>query len=78
MRKNSRAYFYFLCLIYYDVDEFIDQKEFQGALYEQVENAINFGKQYIARSGKIEDIQRKDEYEKPLVAIREVLINAVL
>lgn len=61
-----------------DIGEFIDQKEFSGTLYEQVDNAIKFIKQYIAKSGRITDIQRIDEYEIPIVAIREAIINAVV
>lgn len=61
-----------------DIEEFIDQKEFSGPLYTQVEDAMNFAKIYIAKSGQIKGLQRKDEYEIPLVAIREALINAVV
>ncbi|MBF8984093.1 putative DNA binding domain-containing protein [Lutibacter sp. B2] len=61
-----------------DVGEFIDQKEFNGTLYEQIENAMNFAKVYIKKAGKIEGIQRKDTYEIPMVAIREAIINAVI
>lgn len=61
-----------------DTHEFIDQKEFTGSLYEQVNNSIKFVKQYIAKSGKISDIQRIDEYEIPIIAIRESLVNAVV
>jgi ATP-dependent DNA helicase RecG len=61
-----------------DVGEFIDQKEFAGALYEQVDKAIKFAKQYIAKNGRIKDLQRVDEYEIPIVAIREALVNAVV
>ncbi|WP_341876627.1 ATP-binding protein [Defluviitalea saccharophila] len=60
------------------VEEFIDSKEFKGPLYEQVENAVNFAKMYIARNGVIEDLQRKDTYEIPIVAIREAIVNAVV
>lgn len=61
-----------------DVAEFIDQKEFEGALYEQVENTMNFVKMYIEKSGTIDDLQRKDKYSIPIVAIREALVNAVV
>ncbi|MCT4617859.1 MAG: helix-turn-helix domain-containing protein [Marinisporobacter sp.] len=61
-----------------DVGEFIDQKEFTGPLYEQIENAMNFGKIYIKKAGKIEGIQRTDTYEIPMIAVREAIINAVI
>jgi ATP-dependent DNA helicase RecG len=61
-----------------DMDEFIDHKEFRGALYDQVNMAMNFARQYIAKNGKIQELQRIDQYEIPLPAIREALMNAVV
>lgn len=61
-----------------DIGEFIDQKEFSGPLYEQVENTMNFAKTHINKSGKITELQRIDEYEIPLVAVREAISNAVV
>jgi ATP-dependent DNA helicase RecG len=61
-----------------DVGEFIDQKEFNGSIYEQVENVLNFGKMYLAKRGRIDGLQRQDEYEVPLVAIRESVANAIV
>lgn len=58
--------------------EFIDQKEFRGSLYEQVENAIKFAKSHINKGGRIGELQRIDEYEIPIVAIRELISNAVV
>lgn len=58
--------------------EFIDQKEFNTSLYEQVENAMTFAKTHINKSGKITELQRIDEYEIPLVAIREAISNAIV
>ena len=60
-----------------DMNEFIDQKEFGGYLYTQVESAMNFAKTYIAKSGIIKELQRKDQYEVPLIAIRESLVHPV-
>lgn len=61
-----------------NVNEFIDQKEFSGPLYEQIINAEKFAKTYIAKKGTILGLQRKDQYEIPIIAIREALINAVV
>lgn len=61
-----------------DTYEFIDQKELTGPLYEQVEEAIKFAKAHINMSGKITELQRIDEYEIPIVAIREIIANAVV
>nr|WP_278245932.1 ATP-binding protein [Clostridium sp. DL-VIII] len=61
-----------------DIEEFIDQKELTGPLYEQVEDAIKFARFHINKSGKIGELQRVDEYEIPIVAIRELISNAVV
>lgn len=61
-----------------DIGEFIDQKEYCGPIYEQFENTVNFAKMYISKSGKITGLQRQDEYEVPLVAIREAVANSVV
>lgn len=60
------------------INEFIDQKEFSGPLYEQVENTMLFAKQYIAKAGKITELQRIDTYEISMIAIREAIVNAVV
>ena len=61
-----------------DTYEFIDQKELIGPIYEQVEDAIKFAKAHINKSGKITELQRIDEYEIPIIAIREVIANAIV
>jgi len=59
-------------------DEFIDQKDFEGPLYNQVQNAMKFVRTHIAKSGKINGLQREDQYAIPMVAIREAIVNAVV
>ncbi|MEA1968667.1 MAG: ATP-binding protein [Thermodesulfobacteriota bacterium] len=61
-----------------DMVEFIDQKEFTGPLYSQIENVINFAKIYIPKAGKIVGIQRVDRFAIPLEAVREAIVNAVV
>lgn len=61
-----------------DMEEFIDQKEFSGPLYRQVEEAMKFAHVYIAKSGKVVGLRRIDRYEVPLDVIREALVNAVV
>ena len=61
-----------------NMDIFIDQKEFTGPLYRQVEEAMKFAHIYIALSGKVEGLQRIDRYEVPLEVIREAIVNAVV
>ena len=49
---------------------FLDRKEYGGDLFAQLENAENFIKNYIKLSGEIKGLQRNDQYEIPLEAIR--------
>ncbi len=61
-----------------DLGEFIDQKEFNGPLYSQVENTIAFAQIYIPKAGKVKGVQRVDTYAVPLEAVREAVINAIV
>jgi len=60
------------------MDVFLDRKEYEGDLFSQLENAENFIKNYIKLSSEIKGLQREDQYEIPLEAIRESLVNAVV
>ena len=60
------------------MDVFLDRKEYDGDLFTQLENAENFIKNHIKLSSEIVGLQRKDQYEIPLEAIRESLINAAV
>lgn len=57
-------------------NEFIDKKEYSGPLYEQIESAYQFVLRHINRSAEIEGLVRKERYELPVGAIREMIINA--
>ena len=59
-----------------DRDEFIDKKEYTGPLYEQIENAYQFVLRHINKSAKIDGLIRKEQYELPVGAVREMIINA--
>lgn len=59
-------------------DIFIDQKEFTGPIQEQVDEAYNFTLRHINMGADIEGLYRKDVYELPITAIREMIANAVL
>jgi ATP-dependent DNA helicase RecG len=61
-----------------NMDEMIDQKEFSGPLYRQVEEAMKFAHVYIAKSGKVVGLRRIDRCEVPLEVIREALVNAIV
>jgi ATP-dependent DNA helicase RecG len=61
-----------------DVGSFIDQKQFSGPLYSQVQSAMAFAQTHIEMSGEINGLQRDDHYRFPLGAIREALVNAMI
>jgi predicted HTH transcriptional regulator len=56
---------------------FIDKREFEGPLYDQIEEAYNFVLKHINLGAVIEGIIRKDVYELPKESIREMIVNAV-
>ncbi len=60
------------------MEEFIDKKEFNGTLFDILDNVINFLKNHLNLSAKIKDIQRTEEYEIPVIALREALLNALI
>ncbi|MBO4349489.1 MAG: putative DNA binding domain-containing protein [Proteobacteria bacterium] len=59
-------------------DEFIDRKEFDGPIHEQLEMAHQFVLRHINRGAIIDGLYRRDIYELPTSSIREMIINAVL
>lgn len=59
-------------------DVFIDQKEFTGPIYEQVDDAYHFILRHINLGAQINGIYRSEEYELPTRAIREMVANAVV
>lgn len=59
-------------------DTFIDKKEFDGPIYEQVDEAYRFVLRHINMGAEVEGEYRKDVYELPIAAIREMIANAVL
>src|SRR6056297_2194480 len=60
------------------MDVFLDRKEYDADLFKQLEDAENFIKNYISLSNEIKSLQREDQYEIPLEAIRESLVNAAV
>ncbi len=57
---------------------FLDRKEFDGPLNEQIENAYNFILQHINIGAEIKGLHRKDVPEIPPEVIRELIVNAVM
>ena len=60
-----------------DRDIFIDKKEYTGPLYEQIEHAYKFVLTHINLSATINGLFRKEAYELPIGAIREMIVNSI-
>ena len=58
-------------------DIFIDRKEFDGPIYEQVDEAYQFILRHIDIGADIEGVYRNDVYELPIKALREMVANAI-
>ncbi|MBI5066003.1 putative DNA binding domain-containing protein [Candidatus Woesearchaeota archaeon] len=59
-------------------EEFIDLKDFEGNLFEQLEKAIAFIKNHLELRAKIREFKRVETWEIPLTALRESIINALI
>lgn len=55
---------------------FIDKRDFEGPLYEQIEEAYEFVLKHINLGAEINGLIRTDAYELPTEAIREAIVNA--
>lgn len=56
---------------------FVDRREFEGAIQDQMEAAFQFVLEKINRSMKIQGLYRQDVYELPLDSVRELIANSV-
>lgn len=59
-------------------DIFIDKKEFDGPIYEQLTDAFQFVLKHINIGAKVNGLYSKDVYELPIKSIRELIANAVI
>lgn len=59
-------------------DIFIDRKEFQGPLHEQITDAYQFVLKHLSLGAEISGLYRRDIYEIPAAAVREAIVNAVM
>lgn len=57
---------------------FVDKRDYEGPLWEQIEEAFKFVLRNIHLGARIEGIYRKDIYELPPDSIRELIINSVM
>lgn len=58
--------------------DFLDKKEYEGPLCEQIDGAYKFVLNYLSMAVEIDGIVHKEKYELPHKAIRELIINAVI
>ena len=57
---------------------FVDRRQYEGPIWEQIEQAYQFVLRNIHMGATFEGIYRQDEYEIPPDAIRELIINAAV
>ena len=55
---------------------FLDKREFTGPIYTQIQETVDFVLRNIRLGATIEGLVRKEKYELPPEAIREMIINA--
>ena len=56
--------------------DFLDKREYVGPIYHQIEEAVSFVLRNIRLEAKVEGLLRRESYELPIEAIREMIINA--
>ena len=66
------------CAVFKGTDRavFLDKREFTGPIYMQIEEAVDFVLRNIRLGATIDGLVRKEKYELPPEAIREMIINA--
>ena len=57
---------------------FLDKKEYEGPLCEQVDLAYKFVLNYLSMAVEINGLVHDEKYELPVAAIRELIINAAI
>ena len=66
------------CAVFKGADRavFLDKREFTGPIYTQIEESVDFVLRNIRLGATIDGLVRKEKYELPPEAIREMIINA--
>lgn len=57
---------------------FLDRRNYEGPLWQQVDEAVKFVLRNIRMGCRIEGVYRQDIYELPPDSIRELIVNAVM
>ena len=58
--------------------DFLDKKEYEDPLYEQIDGAYKFVLNYLSMAVEIDGVVHREKYELLHKAIRELIINAVI
>ncbi|MBQ3537319.1 MAG: putative DNA binding domain-containing protein [Clostridia bacterium] len=61
-----------------DNTEFVDSKEFTGSVFSQLENCFNYLKLCNKNTAVFDGLERIEQYDYPVEAVREALLNAVV
>lgn len=79
LTSNTQRFAKIQCGLFKGTDRvvFIDKREFDGPIYEQIEEAYQFVLKHINLGAEINGLYRKESYELPPSAIREAIANAV-
>ncbi len=66
------------CAVFKGTDRtvFLDKREYTGPIYRQIESAVEFVLRNIRLGATIDGLVRRESYELPAEAIREMIINA--
>lgn len=66
------------CAVFKGTDRtiFLDKREYTGPIYKQIESAVEFVLRNIRLGATIDVLVRRESYELPVEAIREMIINA--
>lgn len=58
--------------------DFVVKSDFVGSVLMQLESAYNFAISHISQRTSYEGLKMMDDYDYPLIAIREALLNAIM
>ena len=59
-------------------EAFIDMKDFNGNLFDNLDKGISFLKEHLRISAEIKGLLREEKWEIPIEALRETIINALI
>ena len=59
-------------------EEFLDMKDFNGNLFDNLENIIIFIKEHLNLKAEIKGMRRIESWELPIEVLRESVINALI